>query len=353
MRRTFCLSHVLVYSKTKMEVTTELIKKFFLKQCNEDEARAVVTFLRENPDVLDEHLGKDEWDLEVVGNKSEEFWSQIWNNIQGKKRIWPPFGKYAVAASIIGALLLAILYFHPKSIVTKDIAKIEKSRKIKLLNNGTSIMTYALSDGTKVNLSPGSSLEYLESFEPQRRNLILQGTAVFKVAKDKSRPFTVYSGEITTTALGTEFKVSYLTADVKINVELIEGKIVVNLNPKLHSKNRKPYYLLPGDKLAYDRLKMLASLTTAPTEKTMTKDKNKMERNNVMVFKKELLSSVFDKLAITYHVKITYSTDELKNLYLIGNYSRSETLESILTEITSLNGLKISKDSDGGFKISK
>ena len=53
-----------------------------------------------------------------------------------------------------------------------------------------------LQDGSEVLLSDKSELRYTEPFAKDKRDISLKGKARFIVAKDKSKPFTVFSGDI-------------------------------------------------------------------------------------------------------------------------------------------------------------
>jgi transmembrane sensor len=85
--------------------------------------------------------------------------------------------------------------------------------------------SFTLSDGTHIQLNTNSIIEvaYSASF---RQLTLIQGEARFDVAKDKSRPFTVTSGEKSFTALGTIFNVQ---KDDNQQMELMvtEGRVLI------------------------------------------------------------------------------------------------------------------------------
>lgn len=86
--------------------------------------------------------------------------------------------------------------------------------------------SWALPDGSRVVLNAGSSLRYIKDFEADRRALFLEGEAFFEVEKDSLRPFVVYTGTLSTTAVGTSFAISAYTPD-SVRVYLLTGKAVV------------------------------------------------------------------------------------------------------------------------------
>lgn len=106
-----------------------------------------------------------------------------------------------------------------------------------------------LPDGSSVQLNNYSSVEISKNFNDKKREVLLKGSAFFKVHKDHSRPFVVASGNIKTTALGTAFYIYNLHPEA-ISVSLLEGKVRVE-------GNQNYVELLPGEKACYttgDRL---------------------------------------------------------------------------------------------------
>ncbi|MBQ8502481.1 MAG: FecR domain-containing protein [Bacteroides sp.] len=89
-----------------------------------------------------------------------------------------------------------------------------------------------LSDGTEVFLNAGSRLIYPTRFLRKERIVTLEGEAYFKVAKDKTRPFIVQSGNVQTRVLGTEFNISSYSAS-DVHVTLIEGSVQVETSDSL------------------------------------------------------------------------------------------------------------------------
>jgi len=84
--------------------------------------------------------------------------------------------------------------------------------------------TVSLPDGSSVTLNASTRIE-TEWLAHERRILLVSGQALFRVAKDKTRPFIVTVGDRTVTALGTAFDVR-LDAD-KVQVTLLEGRVAV------------------------------------------------------------------------------------------------------------------------------
>jgi transmembrane sensor len=84
-----------------------------------------------------------------------------------------------------------------------------------------------LADGSTVDLNARSQIR-IEFSSSERHVELLDGQALFQVAKDKNRPFTVRSGDATVRAVGTEFDV-YRKAN-GTTVTVLEGRVAVYSN---------------------------------------------------------------------------------------------------------------------------
>ncbi len=82
-----------------------------------------------------------------------------------------------------------------------------------------------LEDGSLVTLDSGSVLRV--HFERDRRSIVLlQGQALFDVAKDRRRPFVVHAGATRVTAIGTSFSVS-ADGPRQVQVAVREGTVEI------------------------------------------------------------------------------------------------------------------------------
>jgi transmembrane sensor len=86
----------------------------------------------------------------------------------------------------------------------------------------------ALHDGSTVQLNSLSTVR-VQYTEHERTIELLQGQALFHVAKDSTRPFIVYSGPTRVTAVGTQFDVYRKTADTIVTV--VEGRVAILGSP--------------------------------------------------------------------------------------------------------------------------
>ena len=84
--------------------------------------------------------------------------------------------------------------------------------------------TVRLADGTSVRLGPESRLTVIEAYGGTAREVELSGEAMFQVAHDEARPFTVRAGGAVVTDLGTAFTVR-TDGDEGVRVVVTEGSV--------------------------------------------------------------------------------------------------------------------------------
>lgn len=106
-----------------------------------------------------------------------------------------------------------------------------------------------LQDGSVVDLDVDTRIAVRMSTE-RREIELLSGRALFAVAKDASRPFTVTADGSRTTALGTQFQVAKESG--RIVVTLAEGSIAVEGGQERANAASWQERLRPGDQLTID-----------------------------------------------------------------------------------------------------
>lgn len=135
--------------------------------------------------------------------------------------------RYSLAASLAIAMIgvSGLLWLaHERGIYSTDIGE---QRSIKLGDNST------------VELNAHSKMR-VTLREHERDVDLIEGQALFRVAKDQARPFIVHSGDTNVLAVGTEFDVNKHLSGTTVTV--VEGRVAVFSS--LQSSGSGP--LLPG-----------------------------------------------------------------------------------------------------------
>lgn len=357
-------------------ITKELIERFFRNECSPKEQRQVMAFFKANPDEFAQYIDENEWEHFEPGEEMDAALSKKLldsvnrQTIQKSHRTRRIYRMVAAASVIVVAGLIWIYSGSNKKDV--QIAKTETAN-----NSETNAITYHhevnttgkdkainLADGSLITLSDNSEITYQLPFT-NARNITLIGRALFKVAKDKTKPFTVTSGEVSTTALGTEFTVTTYKRSNRVIVRLYEGKVVIRAVDKANKTMDRDVYLLPGQEFVYgaprgDRLHRFKPGSDSASGEIIaaegsTHDNPSLPKNtkgNWFQFNNRPLSEVFDQLAEIYRTKIIYDKKDLKNLYFIGRYNNSDSIENILKRIGTLNHLTITNN-DTAFVITR
>jgi transmembrane sensor len=280
----------------------------------------------------------------------------------------------AVAASLIFLLVFASGLFSTNKTVPKQISKLATEKPdsqvtatLHVTNTTGKSKRVMLNDGTEIILADKSELSYADLLIHNKREVVLKGKAYFKVAKDKLRPFTVFTNDISTTVLGTKFTVTAFENEKHISVRLYEGRVVVKGVLILKKKRINNYYLQPGQELIFNHLTSVVTLKKfAFDHPAIGKKENadKVAENLDLpvipytdkgawyMFNNQSLGQVFEELEKMYDVKIVYSKKEIADKYFIGKFEKSDPIETVLKQIAGVNNLKVTKKADQ-FIISK
>ena len=272
------------------------------------------------------------------------------------------FRAVAVAASVIFILGIGWWMFSKRELkkpaIVENNKTIDDTKKISTRNEvniSGATRRCLLTDGTEVTLWDKSGLTFQEFFSTNRRDIELKGKAGFKVAKDTTRPFTVYSGDITTTALGTEFIVTNFEKDQNITIRLLEGHVMIKSSDKAKVKLKKSIHLWAGQELLYNKQTAAALVRKtgnhvpgpdlANSENAMIDNPfvSNSGKGSWFMFNNQSLAQVFDQLEQMFVVEIEYNRKDMQKIYFIGKFDKTDSLEYILKNITTINHLTLTK----------
>ena len=88
-------------------------------------------------------------------------------------------------------------------------------------------LSVTLSDGSRVWLNAGSTLEYPTLFSDRRRRVKILGEAMFEVTHDAEWPFVVETFACEAEVLGTKFNLLADTAKRRFSAALLEGRLKI------------------------------------------------------------------------------------------------------------------------------
>ena len=161
-----------------------------------------------------------------------------------RRRVW-----FASAAAAAAALILASL-FGPvparTGCASRSQSMVTRLSGAQIYSTSTGQRsTFVLDDGSSIELNAQSRIEV--RFSDYRRDVALvEGQALFNVAKDLRRPFIVRAGNRQVLALGTRFDVRLDSTSVQVT--LLEGKVRVEENTAMWKRGQE-IELTPGKQL--------------------------------------------------------------------------------------------------------
>jgi ferric-dicitrate binding protein FerR (iron transport regulator) len=205
-----------------------------------------------------------------------------------------------------------------------------------------------LNDGTEVMLNAGSSIRYSSDYNLQNRDLVLEGEAYFKVAKNINLPLIVNAGNIIIKATGTEFNVKAYTDEGIIETTLIKGEVEISQKGNKDKErilvlepNQKAIFAYQSDQVTLERIKEIEPLAVKPariiTDKLLVSPKTDVEQatawtKNKLIIKSENLESLCAKLQRKYNVTFVFMDEEIKK-HRFSGVLLDETLQQVIDVI--------------------
>jgi ferric-dicitrate binding protein FerR (iron transport regulator) len=359
-----------------MEQYKKQLEKVWKERLSAEEKQALLVSFLEEETEWKAQLEKEYWEDTHAGrmylqqDRSKEVLAQLHARIvaremsgqeQKKGRIigLGVVFKWAIAAAVTALVCIGYHQFqHKTNSQGADPAAGQLISQLRLQTNaGKTDRNLVMEDGSLIRLAPGSSIRYYEPFTGGRRDISLSGQAWFTVAKDSLRPFTVYANDIATTALGTQFMVNTLVKD-QVGVRLFEGKVVVRTVGK--NRMKKEVYLQPGEECVVNQLQQ-GFLVKRFNEAAPKKEEVIVSRQapapaahvaTALEFKQEPLIHVLSAIGKRYKVHFSYQQEELDNEEVTGRFLASDSLQSVLSILGTVNGLSFTTQ-NGAIVVSK
>jgi transmembrane sensor len=188
--------------------------------------------------------------------------------------------------------------------------------------------TLQLADGSTVELNALSKIQ-VHLTQHQRDVVLLDGQALFRVAKDKQRPFVVHVGDERVRAVGTEFDV--YKKKVATVVTVVEGR--VEAYDQSDNDAGAPTLLSAGEQLTvvpHTAAKPAATDTIAATAWVQKR----------LMFEETPLSEVAEEFNRYNRRPLTIDDRELRRVKISGVYSSTDPA-SLINFLRSQNSMQI------------
>lgn len=260
--------------------------------------------------------------------KSEDrAWEEVKYRLKPKRAIdWTQWLKYA--AVFIGTLVLntiVINYYNPMKSADQN------SAFATITSPRGQITSMTLFDGTTVWLNSGSSLKYSNQFGISKREVTLEGEALFEVKKDQKKVFVVNLGTSSIEVHGTVFNAKNYPLEKE--VVLLEGKVDFLNQGKLVEMS-------PNDRIIVNKNteQITIDQVNAPDYKSWIGGK--------INFDNETLEDLVLRLERWYDIEFEFEKPNIKHYKFSGVINKDKSLAYTLRIIELTNKVKFKKESD-------
>ena len=177
-------------------------------------------------------------------------------------------------------------------------------------------------DGSEALLINGSKISYPEKFTGKTRDIKLEGEAFFTVEHNAEFPFVVNIGEHRVKVLGTEFSVSAYPDDKMVQVDLVSGKVQMDIQDK--GGNYKSHQLKPFHSLVLD--KTSGSLKNIKTPEGLLS----YWQEGVYQFKDESFESLALTIERIYNVTVVFKDNRISKSVFTGAFRNDSNIYTII-----------------------
>jgi transmembrane sensor len=332
-----------------MEISDELMERFFSGKCNGREKQQVIVQLKRRPEILRRYLTEESWERFSASQKCvpasfsmlAKIEAGMYRSVRIRKRIrWAAAAAVLIMCSSVVSWMLTHRREETKSILAKVHTPERGNQMITRRNNSGSVQEIRLPDSSMVRIQNKTEISYSSGFESDR-DIYLTGNALFSVAKNKRWPFTVRSRNISVTALGTVFRVNGENKK-SIQVKLFEGRVVIR-KKQADSSEARDVYLLPGQEyvLNTDRSSFLVQSFRTEGKKDLSARETD-RRFYVKTFDNEPLADVFHELEKNCHIRLIFEAAVVKDRSFSGSYNGAkEPVSAFISNLALINQLNV------------
>lgn len=311
------------------EAFYRLLQRYQEGKCSEHERRIVEQWYGLLDDDTLPPVSEDE--LEAM---DQRLWTAVSARMQQPvatdkphRKLWPVL---SIAASV-AALVCCILGYFIEVPASKPLfaASVEVA-VVHQINDAADTLRVTLADGTHIILQPGAAVTYPSTFAENRREVTLRGEAFFEVAKNKDKPFFVYSDNLITEVVGTSFTIRTDDKTSQSEVSVVSGRVIVVRNEDSRLLQRMVpgsgrVALTPNQRVEYNpgTSELRVSLVSSPQPVTK-------EAAPVAVdFNADEITTVLSRLAQLYHVPIEPDNATLDHCTFTGDLTGLDLYTSL------------------------
>ncbi|TWI92006.1 FecR domain-containing protein [Chitinophaga japonensis] len=342
-----------------MKLDPSLITRFLNNACDAEERALVAQYLHDHPDEMERYLGEAEW-MDLITQEQaftprsaamkQAVMQAISTTAPKTRRVH--YRRLAVAAMLCVLVSVSgFLWWQQRQAGDSGNSAPVAAAMITITNPLDTVKAIRMQDGSLVLLEGRSTIQFPEDFR-HNRQVLLQGDALFDVAKNEAHPFRVHTGKLDITVLGTRFFVYADKAGEGTNIKLFSGRIRIG-TPAIAGTAGKEIDLLPGKEFRYQQgTWAVQSFGEKEPAVPQPATQRQVEETapaavNGLVFENQRLTTVLAALEAHFGVPLHYPQKELRQYYFSGEFTANDSLSHILNTISALNGLQVKEDSTG------
>ena len=225
-------------------------------------------------------------------------------------------------AAIFAIFISSLSVFY----VTKHVYS--SSNAFEYVNSTNEIARVVLPDGSVVETNTNSILFYPTTFNKDTRQVYLIGEASFVVTKNPDQPFVVRAGDISVTALGTEFNISAYPKSEKIRTTLLEGSVNVDF-----PGSPDGLILSPGEQLVYNVYTKKTDLIDVDAERVV------LWKQGQILFNTEEMKEILISLERIYRVTFLYDEQLFNDDKYSFRFKKSANIIEVLDVLKEVSGI--------------
>lgn len=309
------------------KLNEELMARFLMGECSEEELRKVNAWLDESDGHVRElfrieelyHLGRA--DKLTDEKKTEKAEKQLFKRLEQEEvkryKVRRMYTWMRYVAMFVGIFFMSGLGYHIYQTHSE-------ANTLVAVTARDEVKELMLPDGTKVWLNKHTTLKYPRDFSDKTRSVYMEGEAYFEVKRNKEKPFLVRSEAMQVRVLGTVFNMKSDKTNRSAVATLIKGEIEVKGN---HDEGM--IVLAPGQK---------AELNAVSRRLVVKQVDTGIENwhNNQFVFEKADIFTIARTLENSYGVRIILAPDMNSTKTYSGTLMKKKGVEDMLNQIKNV-----------------
>ena len=318
------------------KLNEEILAKFLMGECTEDELREVNAWLEESGENARElfrleeiyHLGRlgDTSNTQDIEKAEKRLFKRLEQEKTKQYKVRRMVGWIRYAAVFVGFFLLGTFgyLFYQTYSQPETLLAVTTHDKIKELK---------LPDGTKVWLNKNTTLKYPHEFAGKGRKVYLEGEGYFEVTHQEEAPFTVHTSKYDVKVLGTEFNVKAYKDKEQFETSLLKGSVEVS-----NANKSQTIRLKPEEQVVSDGGQLVRSTI---------QDKNYFRwKEGLLCLDDESIGSLIEKLELYYDVNIVVQRPSLMKYHYSGKFRIRDGVEHVLKVLQLKHKFTYTKDEE-------